>query len=294
MSTVRDFLGRFRVKAKIWLGPAGIPGMCKERSTLAGVRCVAEIGLNAMEIEFVRGITLTQKAAEEVGKIAQELGVRLSVHCPYFINLCSPDKKKVEASKQRILESARRAHAMGADIVVFHPGYYGGRSPEEAYRTVKEADSDMIAKLEKEGIDDVFLGHETTGKQSAFGTLEEIVSLCKELSKCRPVVDFAHIYARQGGRIDYAQILDALKPLKLDHLHTHFTAMEWTPAKQAGAGNEKRHLPMRAGDPPFRPLAEEVLKRGMKITIISESPVLELDSLEMKKIFEKLGYRFER
>jgi len=289
----RRLFDGIQMRAEIWLGPAGIPGMCKERSTAAGVRCVAEIGLNAMEVEFVRGITLTQKAAEEVGKVAEELGVRLSVHCPYFINLCSAERKKVEASKERILESARRAHAMGADIVVFHPGYYGGRTPEEAYRAVKEADEDMIDRLEKGGIEDVYLGHETTGKQSAFGTLEEIVRLCRELPRCRPVVDFAHIYARQGGRIDYGEIFDALKPLRLDHLHTHFTAMEWTPAKQPGAGNEKRHLPMRAGDPKFPPLAKEILKRGLKITIISESPVLELDSLEMKKIFESLGYRFD-
>jgi len=37
---------------------------------------------------------------------------------------------------------------------------------------------------------------------------------------------------------------------------------------------------------------KEILKRKIDITIISESPVLEQDSLVMKKMFEKLGYRF--
>ena len=278
----------------IWLGPAGVPGMCRKRDTISGIRCVAELGLNAMEVEFVRGITLTQEAAGEASRVAKELGVRLSVHCPYFVNLCSPDRRKVEASKMRILESVRRAHAMGADIAVFHPGYYGGMSSEQAGRAVASAITDMISRMEAEGLEDVHLGLETTGKVTAFGTLDEIISICREFPGCRPVIDFAHIYARQGGRIDFAEIFEKLRPMRLDHLHTHFTAMEWKPAGQPGTGNERRHLPMRAGDPQFRPLAEEILRRRLSITIIAESPVLELDSLEMKKVFEQLGHRFDR
>ncbi len=264
----------------------------KDRSTAGGLLRVKELGLNAMEVEFVRGVTLSVEAAREVGKIAKKLKIKLSVHCPYFINLCSPEKKKVEASKKRIIESARRASAMGADIVVFHPGYYGKLSPEEAYELVKSADEDMVDRLRGEGIRKVKLGHETTGKLSAFGTLDEIVRLCREVPQSVPVVDFAHIYARQGGKIDYEKIFEKLKPLKLKHLHAHFTSMEWTPAKNGKGGNERRHLPLKVGKPPFKPLAREILKRKINITIISESPVLELDSLEMKKIFEKLGYRF--
>jgi deoxyribonuclease-4 len=276
----------------IWLGPAGVPVSSKDRSTIGGLLTVKELGLNAMEIEFVRGVNMSVKAAKEVGKIAKKLKIRLSVHCPYFINLCSEEKRKVEASKTRIIESARRAHAMGADVVVFHPGYYGKLSPERAFELVKAADEDIIDRLRDEGIRKVALGHETTGKLSAFGTLDEIIRLCQQLPQCVPVVDFAHIYARQAGRINYGEILEKLKPLKLKHLHTHFTSMEWTPAKKGGGGNERRHLPLKEKRPPFKPLAEEILKRKLNITLISESPVLELDSLEMKKTFERLGYRF--
>jgi len=44
--------------------------------------------------------------------------------------------------------------------------------------------------------------------------------------------------------------------------------------------------------PPFEPLAKEIIKRKTDITIISESPITDLDSLKMKKIFEKLGHKF--
>jgi deoxyribonuclease-4 len=277
----------------IWLGPAGVPVSSKDRSTVGGLKKIAELGLNAMEVEFVRGVSMGMEMAKEVGRVAKELGIQLSVHCPYFINLCSPEREKVEASKRRILDSVRRAHAMGAETVVFHPGYYGKLKPEEAYEAVKVADEDMLDRMRLEGIKGVYLGHETTGKVGAFGTLDETLRLCEELPGCRPVIDFAHIYARQAGSLDYGEILDKLRKLKLPHVHTHFTSMEWTPAKGCEGGNERRHLPIKFKKPPFLPLAREILTRKINITLISESPVLELDSLEMKKVFEKLGYRFQ-
>ncbi len=276
----------------IYLGPAGVPISSEDHSTLGGLRRVAELGLSALEVEFVRGVTMKNDLADEVGKLAKELKIELSVHCPYFINLCSADKSKIEASKKRILDSVERSFHMGAHIAVFHPGYYGSLAPEAAFEMVKDAELDMLDRMKSMGVKEVILGNETTGKVSAFGNLEELVRLGKEVRGCEPVVDFAHLWARAAGRIDYAEIFDKLKPLNLKHLHSHFTSMEWTPAKVPGAGNERRHLPIKFDKPPVEPLIKEILKRSIDITIISESPVLEYDSLVMKKMFEKLRYRF--
>ncbi|MEM3420826.1 MAG: TIM barrel protein [Candidatus Hadarchaeum sp.] len=276
----------------IYLGPAGVPISSKDHTTLGGLKQVAALKLNAMEIEFVRGVAMSNQTAEEVGRLARELKIELSVHCPYFINLCSTDKKKLEASKKRILDSVERCYHMGARIAVFHPGFYGSLTPEAAYQVVKEADLDMLDRMKAMGVKGVVLGHETTGKISAFGSLEELVRLCQEVRGCEPVVDFAHLWARSAGKIDYGKIFDQLEPLKLKHLHTHFTSMEWTPAKVPGTGNERRHLPISFDQPPVDPLVREVIRRNLNITIISESPVLEQDSLILKKKFEKLGYRF--
>ena len=276
----------------IYLGPAGVPISSEEHSTLGGLRRVAELKLSALEVEFVRGVAMGNETAKEVGKLAKELNILLSIHCPYFINLCTSDKQKLEASKKRILDSAERAYHMGACIIVYHPGYYGVLSPQEAFEAVKRADEDMLDRMKSVGIKGVTLGHETTGKVSAFGSLDELVELCKQLLGCAPVVDFAHVYSRQAGRINYPEIFEKLKPLKMKHIHCHFTSMEWTPAKIPGQGNERRHLAIKFDKPPFRPLAEEILERKLSITLISESPVLEMDSLEMKRVFEKLGHRF--
>ncbi|WP_309492174.1 TIM barrel protein [Candidatus Hecatella orcuttiae] len=276
---------------KILLGPAGIPTVTKPRSSVEGVKTVAGLGLQAIEIQFVRGVNMSLEAAEEVGRVAKKLNVELSIHAPYYINLCSEKKKTVEESKQRILDSATRGEKMGAHIVVIHPGYYGQLTSEKAFKMVEESFQDLLGRLRDEGVGKVKLGLETMGKQSQFGTLDEIIQLCREVD-CVPNVDFAHIFARQGGKIDYGEILDRVAELKLPHLHVHFSGINWTPVKGTDKGNEKNHLEIKANQPPFEPLAREILRRKVSATIISESPILEQDSLAMKRIFEKLGYKF--
>lgn len=271
----------------IRLGPAGICTTAKEKTTIGSLRRIAELQLSSQEVEFVRGVKMSIGTAREVGKVAKELDIELSIHCPYYINLCSAESKKVEASKKRILDSVERAHAMHADIVVFHPAYYGKLSEGEAYQRVKEACEDMKARLKERGIGDVRLGLETTGKISQFGTLDEIVRICKEIKGCCVVVDWAHIYARNLGKIDFKEIFKKLSVLKLKHLHTHFSGIEFTKK------GEKRHLNLTEGaKPDYKPLIKEILKRKIDITLISESPNLEGDALLFKRLLENSGYKF--
>jgi len=275
----------------IFLGPAGIPLGSPDKSTLGALRYLARLGLNAMEVQFVRGVGMSREMAEEVGKEARRMGIRLSVHCPYFINLCSPEPKKVEASERRILESVDRASRMGAEVATFHPGFYGKLEPREALERVKEACLRMRGEMERRGWGEVKLGLETMGKQKSFGTLEEVVEVCREVEGCVPVVDWAHLYARAAGRLDYGKVFEALKGLGLKHLHTHFTGVQFTVVGE-GRGNEKEHRDLSSDSPPFEPLAREILRRRVEITIISESPVLERDSLKMKEVFRRLGHGF--
>ncbi len=273
--------------AKVFLGPAGIPLGSKGSSTIEGIKTVAELNLQAMEVEFVRGVHMSNSMAKECGKSSRELGIGLSIHAPYYVNLSSVEMEKIAASKKRIMDSVERADAMGAKVVVFHPGYYGKMDKEEVFRVTRDACADMIEDMKSKGITDVKLGLETTGKHSAFGTLDELVKLCRQLgvSYCVPVIDFAHLYARQGGKIDYGEVFDKVEPLKLAHIHAHFSNIQFTKA------GERSHLVLD-GSPAFKPLAEEVLKRKLSITIISESPMLEMDSLKMKATFEHLDYNF--
>ncbi len=274
---------------KIRLGPSGIPLSCKGSSSIEGVKKVAKLGLSAMEVNFTHGIHMSVKTAKELGKVAEDLDVELSIHVPYYINLASEDKKKVIASKKRILDSLERGIAMNATIVAIHAGYYG-KSKEEAMKKIFKACREIAEIIERNSWN-IKLGLETMGKQKSWGTLDEIIEISKKLKRVVPYLDPAHIYARQGGRINYKEIFDKLKVLKLKKLHSHFSGIKYSLVK-IGRGNERYHVPMKEAGPDFEPFAKEILKRKIDVTIISESPVLERDSLLMKKIFEKLGYEF--
>ncbi|MCD6478180.1 MAG: TIM barrel protein [Candidatus Aenigmarchaeota archaeon] len=274
---------------RILLGPAGIPLAAKGSGIPDGIRKVKELGLHAMEVEFTHGVQVKNDTAKNIGEVSKETGVKLSVHAPYFINLASQDPEKIRASKQRILQSCERAHYMHASPVVFHPGYYGKYTPQETYEIIKENVLDIIDKIKERGWD-VRIAPETTGKKSQFGSLDELIMLLKEIGTKHSIlcVDFAHLWARSQGKVDYKEVMKKIKTLNLDHLHSHFSQIEYTDK------GERRHLTFddTMENPPVEEVAKRILDAGMDIRIISESPVLEIDSLKMKGIFERLGYKF--
>lgn len=252
----------------IRIGVAGYPSVCKGLDDSFG--WLAKNGLHE-EIEFVHNVWMKKEVAKHARELKESYGLGLSVHAPYYVNLCNPEK--LEASEKRILDSCDRAETMGADVVVFHPGFYGTLSPEEAYARVRKACEEMAKETS------VTLGLETTGKRKAFGTLDENIRLSHDVKGCAPVVDFAHIYARNGGKIDYSEVLQKVSGFK--HIHSHFSGIEYTDA------GERNHLPIMVKKPDFAALASELKKRKQDIMIICESPYLERDALIMKRIAEK-------
>ena len=264
---------------KILLGPAGSPS----QSTLDGIRVVNDLGLHAMEVAFTHGIHMGIELAKQVGKEAKKYEVSLSIHAPYYINLTSTDRIKLKESRKRILDSCERGHIMGAKRIVFHTAYYGDRTKEETYDLVKK---EIISLMEviKEKEWDVELLPETAGKVSQFGDPDEIIKLSQETG-CDICIDPAHIYARNNGNIDFSEMFDKLKELNKKELHFHFSGINYGPR------GERNHL-ILDHNPSFEDFAKELLKRRISATIISESPITWQDSLKMKKILERLGYKF--
>ncbi|MCX6817307.1 MAG: TIM barrel protein [Candidatus Aenigmarchaeota archaeon] len=270
----------------IFLGPAGIPLTTKGPSTVDGIRRVAELGLNAMEVEFVRGVHMSIATAKEAGVVARDANVVLSIHAPYFINLCNPEK--AAASKKRILDSCERAYHLGAWVVVFHPGFYGALEKTKAFEMVLSECEAMNETLLANGWD-VKLGLETTGKPSQFGTLDETMAIHHKIKNCIPAVDFSHIFARDAGHIDFHEVLKKMEALGMDRHHCHFSGIEYT------MKGERRHLTIDSNQPDFPALAKGLLKTKIRnITIISESPVLEKDSMKMLEILKQEGYAWKK
>ena len=131
--------------AMIKIGTAGTSGLGYPN----GLAHCKELGLDALEVEFTHGVHMKNETANEVGEIAKQNKIGLSVHAPYFINLASDEKPKVTASKKRILDSCERAHHLGAKYVVFHAGFYGKKEREDVYSIISNEIADLLETIKK-------------------------------------------------------------------------------------------------------------------------------------------------
>ncbi len=269
-------------------GTAGIPVSATDRSTETGIKRIKELGLGCMEIEFVRGVHMNMAKASNIRKVAEQEGIGLTVHAPYFINLNSAESEKVSASKQRILNSARIGALAGAKSVTFHPAYYMGKTSEEVYQKVKEALLEITDTLRNEKIQ-IDIRPETTGKGSQFGTLDEIINLSQEIQGVKLCIDFSHLYARDIGKWNsYTEFMDILNRVEaelgssaLKDMHLHVSGIEYTPK------GERRHLVVQ--DPGnkfnYKELIYALRDKEAEGFLICESPNLEEDALLFKKIY---------
>ena len=260
----------------IRLGPGG---NC-DKDILSSIKRLPVIGLNTQEVEFTHGIMMKNELAKKAGDLAREKDVALSIHAPYYINLNSSEPEKRKASMQRILTSAERGHYLGASPIVFHAGYYSKTPKEEVYSVVESSLLEMQEQIEKNGWN-VKLAPEIAGKITSFGDVDELLRLRKKTG-CDVCIDFAHLYARKQGKINFGDVLDELKDLK--HIHAHFSGIAYNEK------GEKNHEIMT--EEFFLPLAKEIVKRNIDITIICESPITWKDSLKMKKVLENLKAKF--
>ncbi|MEM2948818.1 MAG: TIM barrel protein [Candidatus Bilamarchaeaceae archaeon] len=280
------------VNPRIRFGPAGIPIQCDGRSTLDGVRCCKELGLDAMEIEFVQGVRLKETDAEKVRTVAEELDISLSSHAPYFINFCSKEKEKIATSRRNLIQAAEITQAAGGRLTVFHPGFYQNQTKEEAFQRAAKNLREVATYLKERKIK-TMLGAETVGKPSQFGGLDEVLKLAHQVDGLLPVLDLAHMHARGDFNIKdedaYRNIFSVVEKelgSYFKNFHFHFSEIEFT------AKGERNHLPLGIrGIPPFKPLLKVLVENGYSGTIISESPKLDIDAQLMKTEYERLCAR---
>jgi len=269
----------------IRIGPAGIPLSCKGRTNKDGLVYTKQIlDLNAMEVQFVRGLYIMEdEEAEFMKQYSEENDVELNVHAPYYINLAGSGEE-LNLSIDKIMYSARLADKMGAKTIVTHPGYYGEDSERKTMKKMIKNLKKIQASFKKEKVK-AKLGLETMGKQKVFGSIEEIIEVCQNVKGIIPIIGLGHIHARMNGglkkREDFEELFKKLKPLKLKHFLLHVTGTLYE------QGNEYYHVPIKKGDMPLAPLIEIILDNNYDVTFISESPLLEHDAVYIRLQVEK-------
>ncbi len=244
-------------------------------------------------LTMINPIARNYQHLRELGEIAKNLDVILSVHTPYYMDLVA-NNDLTERSMESIRWAGILAQAMNAEIVVTHLGMYGPKYADEKTRkeAIEEATENIMENISilQEWYNEfkikVPLGLETSGRQEIFGDFDEIVKICNKVKGPVPVINFPHVHARGNGALkkkeDFQELFDKIKKFTKGNFYTHFSGVEHED------GNEIRYTPIKKGDLKFEPLAECILDNEFDMTIISGSPLLEHDAMYMKVILERV------
>ena len=255
---------------EIKLGPAGLGPASTAEKVLESYH---KLGFKVCEIAFTYSVYIKKKEdAERIGRKAKELGIDLSIHAPYYVNLNSSEKEKREATKKRILDCCEVGEWLGAKAVVFHPGYYGDNK-EKAYENIKQGVKEMMEEIRKKEWK-IKIAPETMGKVNVFGSIEEVARLVRETG-CSFCIDFAHVLARDK-KTDFEKI-GRLFPQK--EWHCHFSGIVY------GEKGEKHHKTTTKEE--WGNLLKNIPKDKI-IGIINESPTMIEDCTEGLKIYKKV------
>lgn len=272
-------------------GTVGSPSStpAKPGGSVGGIRQIAALGLDALELAWVQSVRVSESTCQVIQQAAMDAGVSLSVHAPYFINLNANDDEWPK-SRQRLMDAAWYGWLAGATDIVFHPGSYFAKPPDEVLPIAIKRLEGCVTELSKKGAA-VTLRPETMGKIAMLGSLEDALALSRPFPSVRPCMDFAHLHARSGdgsvnGYDEWMRILNAygnaLGAGSLSSLHIHLSGIEY------GAKGERNHLPVEESDMDIRGLFKALKKAGASGRIMCESPVLEEDALLLQKVFSEV------
>jgi deoxyribonuclease-4 len=257
---------------KTRFGPARVPS---RDSPEKAIELLAERGYSACEIDFEGGFWMKPEWewAARFGALAKTNKIALSVHAPIaaILGHLPGDDGKRKRAFGMIDHSAGVATAVGAEVLVVHPGYLLGRDREAALESVAGDLAALRERLEPKGRNVAF-GVEIMGRVRELGTPEDVFWLAARLDWVRPVLDFAHLHAVTDGgftSVDaFAGVLAAADDVLEDGapFHVHFSDIAYANR------NETKHLPYGEGTLRAEPLRAALRRFKRPATIISESP----------------------
>lgn len=246
-----------------------------------------EMNLDGMELEFVHGVRMSDDNRIFVKEMAKNFVI--TAHGPFYINLNSKEEEKIEASVQRIIDTAAVAAQAGAFSITYHAAFYMGGDKETVFEQVKTQTKRIIDILKNEKIK-VWVRPETTGKATQWGDIDEIINLSKEFEQVLPCVDFSHLHARSAGEYntydEFSKVLEKMGnnigQYALENFHGHLAGIEYT------AKGEKQHLNLENSDMNYKDLIKVMKEFGVKGALVCESPNIEDDCKLLKNYYESL------
>lgn len=265
---------------------AGMPLATGKGGYKKALEILTEMDLDGMELEFVHGVRMSDENRKYVFETAKKNNLYLTAHGPFYINLNSKEEEKVDASVQRIIETAIAAKDTGAYSITYHAAFYMGQDKDVVFEKVRKQTEKIIEVIEKENIN-VWIRPETTGKATQWGDLDEIIKLSKEFKQVLPCIDFSHLHARTGGFentydefcISLEKLASRLGDYALNNFHGHLAGIEYT------AKGERYHLNLEESDMNYKDLLKAMKSFGVKGVLTCESPNIEEDCKLLKDYY---------
>lgn len=274
---------------KLLFGTAGVPNSTqKKNNPIEGVKQIHALGLDCMQLEFAHGVRMKEEVSSALRKVSYELGVPLTSHGPYYINLNAREQDKIDSSVERIIQTAKISDLCGAESMTFHAAFYMKDSPFDVFDLVEKSMNVIEERLSRLDIE-IELRPELTGKTSQFGSLDELITLTKNVSSCAPCMDFSHLYARTGKYNTEAEFKEVLTRIKdeigansLANMHIHISGIS------SNSKGDLKHLNLAMSKFNWQDLLKSLKDFNCGGYIICNSPNLEEDALLMKEFYNSL------
>lgn len=271
---------------RLLFGTAGVPNCTvKKNNPVEGVQKIHELGLDCMQLEFAHGVRMKEEISSALRKVSYELGIPLTSHGPYYINLNAREQDKIDSSVERIIQTAKISDLCGAESMTFHAAFYMKDSPYDVFDLVEKSMNVIEERLSRLDIE-IELRPELTGKTSQFGSLEELITLTKNVMSVKPCMDFSHLYARTGEYNSYEEFMNVLSRLQdelgkdaLNNMHIHVSGIS------SNSKGDLKHLNLSQSKFNWQDMLRALKAKDAKGYIICNSPNLEKDAKMMKDFY---------
>lgn len=274
---------------RLLFGTAGVPNCTvKKNNPVEGVQKIHELGLDCMQLEFAHGVRMKEEVSSALRKVSYELNIPLTSHGPYYINLNAREQDKIDSSVERIIQTAKISDLCGAESMTFHAAFYMKDSPYDVFDLVEKSMNVIEERLSRLDIE-IELRPELTGKTSQFGSLEELITLTKNVGSVKPCMDFSHLFARTGEYNSYEEILKVLNHLEMElgaaalkNMHIHVSGIS------SNSKGDLKHLNLAKSKFNWQGMLKALKDKDCGGYVVCNSPNLEEDALMMKNYYMAL------
>ena len=274
---------------RLLFGTAGVPNnTVKKNNPVEGVQKIHELGLDCMQLEFAHGVRMKEEVSSALRKVSYELNIPLTSHGPYYINLNAREQDKIDSSVERIIQTAKISDLCGAESMTFHAAFYMKDSPYDVFDLVEKSMNVIEERLSRLDIE-IELRPELTGKTCQFGSLDELITLTKNVGSVKPCMDFSHLFARTGEYNSYEEMVTVLERLKVElgeeavrNMHIHVSGIS------SNSKGDLKHLNLEQSDFNWKDMLKALKDTECGGYVICNSPNLEEDALMMKQYYMAL------